>query len=180
MTSGPLPDPHARRRNAPTIPTTDLPAGGRVGRVPPLPRRIRLGPAGKAWWRWAWRTPQAAAWDGGGFLELIARRAGLEDDLAALERPAPPGDVGGFDPLFAKIAAALVAARTPVLREARELDDRLGLSPKGLAALRWRIVPLADVEAAGVADDLEARRQERWARAVAETPAPARRRKPST
>lgn len=28
----------------------------------------------------------------------------------------------------------------PVVREMREMDDRLGLSPKGLAALRWVIV----------------------------------------
>lgn len=108
---GPLPTPNPRRRNAPTIPTTSLPAGGRQGDPPesPLPLEAR----GLAWWDWAWSTPQAAAWDAGA-LYVIARRASLEDD-------------GGLAP----------ASR---LREMRELDDRLGLTPKGMAALRWRIV----------------------------------------
>jgi len=36
--------------------------------------------------------------------------------------------------------------QTPiVIREMREMDDRLGLTPKGLAALRWKIVPDDDL-----------------------------------
>lgn len=41
-------------------------------------------------------------------------------------------------------------------REIRELDDRLGLTPKGRQALRWEIVDdqyQADVPAGPVADD---------------------------
>jgi len=116
---GPLPNPNRRRRNAPTIPTTSLPAAGRKGAPPKPPRSIALGDAATAWWRWAWHTPQAAAWSKGD-LYVTARRAQLEDAMAE-------------------------SAPASILREARELDDRLGLSPKGMAALRWVII---DAEAA--------------------------------
>jgi hypothetical protein len=81
---GPLPSPNARRRNAPTIPTTNLPAAGRKGRPPRPPAGYRFGEAGEQWWKWAWRLPQAAAWDAGALYHL-ARRAQLEDDLDVLD-----------------------------------------------------------------------------------------------
>ena len=80
---GPLPDPNARRRNAPTIPTTNLPASGRHGPVPKVPKWVELGAAGKGWWAWAWKTPQAAGWSDGN-IPMVAQRASLEDDLASL------------------------------------------------------------------------------------------------
>lgn len=112
---GPLPKPAGQRRrnNPPTIPTTELPASGRAGSVPKPPRWIPLGPAGSAWWKWAWKTPQAAAWAPGHEVAL-ARRAALEDDVES--------------------------SRLPLVREMRELDDRFGLTPKGMAALRWQVV----------------------------------------
>lgn len=146
--AGPLPDPNRRRRNAPTIPTTKLPAGGRKGRAPAVPSWTSLSKAGRAWWSWAWSTPQAAGWGvGAGFESLVARRASLEDDLSALA--AVEGlDVGGllgaesFRELRAVIqrVASLATGRLQIFKEIRELDDRLGLTPKGLAALRWTIV----------------------------------------
>lgn len=105
-----------QRRNAPMVPQTNLPAAGRSGRAPALPAHVKLGKPGRAWWVWAWRTPQAAAWDAGS-LYVIARRAVLQDEV---------GNVDG---------APLLAC----MREMRELDDRLGLTPKGLVALRWTI-----------------------------------------
>lgn len=143
--SGPLPNPERRRRNAPAIPTTELPASGRAGAAPKVPSWVKLGKAGVAWWRWAWKTPQAAAW-ASGHEAFVAKRASLEDDLAALER------VDGLD--FAELAAldagevasavrrvaSLAAGRVTLLRECREMDDRLGLTPKAMAALRWRVV----------------------------------------
>ena len=115
---GPLPKPAGQRRrsNAPTIPTTNLPCRGRTGTVPRSP--IKLGPAAQAWWKWAWKTPQAAAWDVGN-ANFIARRANLEDLLATADDP---------------------KSELAVLREMRERDDRLGLTPKGRLALRWSIV----------------------------------------
>ena len=82
MARGPLPKPGARRRNAPTIPTTSLKADGRGVPAPDSP--YALGEAGAAWWEWAWALPQACAWDDGA-LYAVARRAQLEDDMVALE-----------------------------------------------------------------------------------------------
>ena len=147
---GPLPKPDDQRarRNAPTIPTTNLPVSGRSGPVPEPPSWVALGEAGLAWWQWAWRTPQAAAWSVGDEV-VVSRRASLEDDLAVQER------VDTIDLVLADIAdaetaaevraiigklAALATGRTTICREIRELDNLLGLTPKGMAALRWRIV----------------------------------------
>lgn len=148
---GPLPKPDDQRarRNAPTIPTTNLPAGGRDGDIPDPPQWIELREAGSAWWQWAWRTPQAAAWSVGDEV-TIARRASLEDDLAV------QGQVDTIDFVLADVAdaettrqvraiigklAAIATGRTAICREMRELDNLLGLTPKGMAALHWRIVP---------------------------------------
>lgn len=157
---GPLPNAQRRRRNAPSIPTTQLPAAGRSGPIPKPPKSHRLGDAGSVWWRWAWRLPQAAAWSAGD-LFVIARRAQLEDDVTTLAA------VEGLDldeVLAAEKAAevrlvvgrlaAIVTGRLAIVREMRELDDRLGLTPKGMAALRWSIVadetPQAEPSADGV------------------------------
>lgn len=149
MARGPLPVEGARRRNAPTIPTTNLPAGGFAGPIPKCP--YSLAKAGRGWWRWAWRTPQAAAWDDGA-LYFVARRAQLEDEHTIL------GEFGeGFDELHELLRGAddeavrsvefalgtlkrLATNATNLKREMRELEERLGLTPKALAALRWKVV----------------------------------------
>jgi hypothetical protein len=145
---GPLPTANPRRRNAPTIPTTNLPAGGYTGEIPDCP--YDLAAAGTAWWEWAWRTPQASAWDPGS-LYALARRAQLEDDVAAL------GFTDEFD-LTDLLAGADIEAvhrvefalatlkrsatgKLAIEKEMSALDDKFGLTAKGLAALRWTIVP---------------------------------------
>lgn len=147
MPRGPLPKPahQRRRRNAPTIPTTILPRAGREGRAPTCP--YKLDKAGRAWWRWAWKTPQSCGWDEVGHLYVVARRAQLEDDLHAVEASGLEltlDDV--LDPETCKAISAIVstlkrmaAGKLNVVREMREIDERLGLTPKGMAALRWEI-----------------------------------------
>lgn len=148
---GPLPTPadRRRRRNKPTIPTTSLPASGFAGPYPSPPEWVTLGTEGRAWWDWAWRTPMAAGWSTGHQV-MIARRASIEDDLAAIHV------VGGLDvaDLFdldpddrtlelewlIRRLHALATGKLALAREARELEDRLGLTPKGMAALRWTII----------------------------------------
>lgn len=143
---GPLPTPNPRRRNAPTIPTTSLPASGRSGKAPRVPSWVTLGKAGRAWWRWAWKTPSAAAW-GAGMENIVARRAALEDDLAAL------AEVEGLDLIevangenvmdarrVVSTVAQLATGRLQIMRHMVDLEDRLGLSPKAMAAMRWTIV----------------------------------------
>lgn len=146
MTPGPLPDPNRRRRNAPTIPTTNLPASGRIEPVPEPPEWVCLGEAGNAWWDWAWKTPQACGWSSGDDA-TIARRASLEDDIAAIAtcEGLDFADVLGAQTRTAvKNAigrlASLAIGRLNICREMRELDNLLGLTPKGMAALRWKIV----------------------------------------
>jgi len=150
---GPLPKPDRRRRNAPTIPTTALPAAGFAGPYPKPPSWATLGAAGKLWWHWAWRTPQAAAWSAGD-LDTLAHRAAMVDDLAAIEQ-VDTLDVAALlsidesertsqlDWLIRRLYA-LASGKLALLREAREIDDRLGLTPKGRLALRMSIV--ADAE----------------------------------
>lgn len=146
--AGPLPDPNARRRNAPTIPTTKLSAAGRTEDAPPIPEWVTLSKSGLAFWRWAWATPQALAWGTAvGMESWVARRASLEDDLAALNEVegldfgnlADTDNAREFREVISRVAA-LATGRLAILKEMREMDDRLGLTPKGMAALRWQIV----------------------------------------
>jgi hypothetical protein len=159
--TGPIPKAEGKkaRRNKPTIPTTLLPVSGRKGPIPTLPRSAGLGDRGKAFWRWAWRTPQASAWDDG-VVPFLIRRCQLEDDLDALG--------GGLDLLFdpvpldsADVAEWLKGIQSLVrllrrmaggslryMKEMTDLDDRLGLNPRALAQLRWTIVDDPPEEAA--------------------------------
>lgn len=167
----------ARRRNA-TIAMTRLPAGGREGKTPPWPllddvaltarrtvlkskaerlryelddaepgpRRSRLDrqvddldievetitlqlaaqrKLERALWRELWTTPQACAWE----------RLGWTRDVAQYVRWKVLGELGGLD----------------AAREARQLSDRLGLTPLAMLRLRWEIA----------ADEVAEQRQER-------------------
>lgn len=145
---GPLPTGNARRRNAPTIQSTMLPSGGRTKDPPKIPSWRRLGKAGRAWWNWAWKTPQSAAW-GPGVEDFVARRAALEDDLRTLEE-APTLDLAELldvdDGRELQLVEAVIrrlhglaGGRMSVMREMRELDNRLGLNPKALGELRWAV-----------------------------------------
>lgn len=154
MPRGPLPNPQSRRRNAPTIATTELPAEGRKGRAPAVPRGYALKATGRAWWNWAWKLPQATMWDDG-TRYFVARRAQLEDDLVALEHGEGfnledlvtefeddfKGQVklGKHIEFLIRRLKALAGGRVSVMKEMRELDNRLGLNPKALADLRWSI-----------------------------------------
>jgi hypothetical protein len=150
MARGPLPDPNARRRNAPTIPSTSLPAGGFDGDIPDPPESYTLLGPGAAWWTWVWRTPQAAAFDAGS-LYALARRASLEDDLFLLEQ-ADEFDLSDLLNIgeerealmrlefFIRKLKALAGGKMAILKEARELDKRFGLDPKAIAENRWQIV----------------------------------------
>lgn len=155
MPRGPLPKANTRRRNAPTIESTALPATGRKGRPPKCP--YTLAKAGKAWWKWAWGLPQAAKWDDGA-LYFLARRAQLEDELAILESFGEGASelydllAGADDEAIKRVEFALrtlkrhATGSITLMREMRELDNRLGLNPKALAELRWEIG--AEVDAA--------------------------------
>lgn len=146
---GPLPDPKRRRRNAPTIPTTNLPASGRKGDAPTVPAGVVLGKAGKAYWLWAWHTPQSAAWGvGQGFERIVARRAMLEDDLVALERCEEiEGLLEAVESSSRQVLQSLITrllglatGRLAVMQKMLDIEDRLGLTPKGREQLRWVVI----------------------------------------
>jgi hypothetical protein len=131
-----------------------------------VPGAYSLGEAGKSWWKWAWTTPQATGWDASA-LYTAARRASLEDDLAALELTAFDDledallELVGADGDDRRVRSAitdlefgvrrlkgLAGGRVGVMKEMRELDGKLGLNPKALAELRWTILAEEDTSAA--------------------------------
>lgn len=152
---GPLPNPQKRRRNAPTVPTTNLPATGRKGRPPKCPDGYKLGKVASAWWRWAWATPQATVWDRGA-LYVIARRAQLEDDLDSLalndELELVDLLAGADEEAIERVSYALdslkraATGKLAIEKEMRELDKVLGLTPKAMAELRWSIEDTTEEE----------------------------------
>lgn len=167
MSRGPLPTGEAARRNKPKIPTTKLPAAGYDGPVPSSP--LPLGEQGSAWWAWAWRTPQAAAWSDGD-LYFLAHRAQLEDDVAALDAEdfsvldevlaTPDEDAGKILGSLINRLKAMATGKASLMSRINDMDDKLGLSPKGTAALRWKVVD-EEGEAVGPAAPAAPRGRER-------------------
>jgi hypothetical protein len=92
--------------------TVKLPPEGRVGDAPEWPL---IGDAPQTWLD-LWVTPQAAAWERLGWTRVVARYVHI---LALCEDPD-------------SISAAL-------LSEARQMEDRLGLTPMSMLRLRWEI-----------------------------------------
>jgi hypothetical protein len=127
---------------------------------------VVLADAGARWWAWAWRTPQATKWDAGA-LYFVARRAVLEDHAAALDF----ADELDWSDLFSvgddearqRVEWALsllkrsATGELALMKEMRELDNRLGLNPKAMADLRWS-VEAADAPAAARRQSAEVRR----------------------
>lgn len=112
---GRIPKPGARQpnRGLGAAGIRRLPRAGRQGKPPawPLPEQTARE---AELWRRLWQTPCAVAWEELGWVDQVARYARVEA-LAEL------GDIR-------------------MLPEARQLEDRLGLSPIALLRLRWEIV----------------------------------------
>jgi hypothetical protein len=107
------PNPNAARRNArPGVEM--LPAKGREGEPPAWP----IGdphPMELALWRELWATPQAVAWERHGWTRVVARYCRCVIVAEGLDKDA--------------------------MSEARQLEDRLGLTPKAMRMLMWQIAP---------------------------------------
>lgn len=90
-----------------------LPAEGRKGEPPdwPLPDPLKLA----EWklWRDLWKTPQAVEWERQGWTRVVAR--------------------------YVRCALAAENLERDAMAEARQLEDRLGLSPKAMRLLLWTI-----------------------------------------
>lgn len=130
---GPLPKPdeERRRRNAPTIPTTDVPLSGYAGEVPEP--TVPLGDLARRFYDRAWRSSAAAAW--------LADEADTVAEWAGLK---------------AVVAAELAAGAAPqsaLLAQIKAREDALYLSPLARAKGRVRVVE-DELEADASAADL--------------------------
>lgn len=109
------PDGQKVTRTAPTFDWVSLPAAGRSGPPPPLPKGVTFTKATKDAWALLWKSPQATQWDQTG--RTMHTWAVLHADLLRGER-----------------------SPSSVSSEMRQIEDRHGLNPKALLQLRWRIV----------------------------------------
>lgn len=113
MPAAPKMDPV--RRNARVGPLR-LPAEGRDGAAPswPLSGAEDDDCDARRVWDELWATPQAVAWERLGWTRVVARYARLVIAAERLDKDA--------------------------MSEARQLEDRLGLTPKAMRLLLWEIV----------------------------------------
>lgn len=107
------PNPNAVRRNArPGVEM--LPAKGRPGDPPAWPLAMCSGAALELWAQ-LWATPQAVAWERHGWTRVVAR--------------------------YVLCALAAEELNKDAMSEARQLEDRLGLTPKAMRMLMWQVAP---------------------------------------
>lgn len=106
---------HRTPGNGPIRALVELPAAGCDLPVPPLPVGREWSKAERARWRELWRSPQATMWDDAAI--------GTVAVLVVYESA-----------IYAGQASAWQA------QEARYATDALGLTPKAMAALGWKIV----------------------------------------
>jgi hypothetical protein len=129
---GPLPNPNAIRRNAPTIPTTNLPVSGFSG---PIPEPIEdLDDMERRYFEWAWRQPAAAAWHSSD-VEVVAEWARLKAYATRCMRGEISKETATGRVITESVSSAVYAQITT-------REDRLMLSP--VARLKAR---------AGIVDD---------------------------
>jgi len=121
---GRLPSENPVRRNARVGPLV-LPAEGRRGLAPNWPLAGGASSAEATLWAELWATPQAVAWEHHGWTRVVAR--------------------------YVRCALMAEELEKNALAEARQLEDRLGLTPKAMRMLLWTIS----------ADDLAEKRAEK-------------------
>jgi len=100
------------RRNARIGPVT-LPAEGRAGLAPNWPLDGGAANAEAKLWAELWATPQAVMWETLGWTRIVAR--------------------------YVRCCLAAELLDRHAMAEARQLEDRLGLTPKAMRLLMWSI-----------------------------------------
>lgn len=101
------------RRNAKVGPL-QLPAEGRKGAPPKWPLSAKASVSETRAWRELWATPQAVAWQRLGWTRVVAR--------------------------YCRVMLAAEVLDKDAMAEARQLEDRLGLTPKAMRLLLWTVV----------------------------------------
>ena len=121
---------------------TELPAEGRQGPTPEWPFRGRP----PKYWEHVWTLPQAVEWERIGAEDIVARYVKLRTLV---------------------YRASLDEVKSSYLTELRYLEDSLGLTPKGMQSLRWRIAR-SDAEAESAPKRSSVRSRRARLRVVAE------------
>jgi len=103
------------RRNARVGPLK-LPKEGRQGPPPKWPLSVPMTEYEQQAWRDLWKKPQAVAWEQTNVVRAVARYCRI------------------------MVAAELPGAKVTLMAEARQLEDKLGLTPKSMRLLLWEIV----------------------------------------
>lgn len=113
---GRVPKAGSRHRGSDTLATTlvRLPAEGKKGRPPSWPLSVPSKDESAAW-KQLWHTPQAVEWYRLGWTRTVARYARV------------------------LIEAEKSGASAALLSEARQMEDRLGLTSMSMLRLRWAI-----------------------------------------
>lgn len=124
---GPPPKPAAQRRRRNSPASVQLPAEGRQGKVPALPGGSKMTAATRSWWQEIWRSPMAVLWVASD-VPVLVRLAKIVDQIERGE-----------------MSAAL-------LGEARQLEDRVGLTPLARRRLSWEISQSTPTPASGSAN----------------------------
>jgi hypothetical protein len=109
----PAPKVEPVRRN-PRVGPLKLPAGGRQGPPPDWPLSGELDAQLRRIWIDVWHTPQAVEWERLGWNRVVAR--------------------------YCLVLGAAEQLDMQALAEARQLEDRLGLTPKSMRMLLWQVV----------------------------------------
>lgn len=125
---GPAPKHASQRRRTNAAPGTILlPAEGRSGKAPKWP----LGLDEPASWSELWKLPQAVAWERLHLERVVARYAHI------------------------LTVAESADGSAAILGEARQLEDRLGLSAMSMLRLRWEVAEAqADTTTTGTVTSL--------------------------
>lgn len=116
---GPPPKHPSQKRRPSTSKLTQLPAEGRQGRAPKWPF-AESTPTERKLWGELWRTPQAVMWE----------RTHAHREVAA----------------YVRWSLAAEAGDLRAAPEARQLSDRLGLTPLALRRLEWEIVEATEAK----------------------------------
>lgn len=90
-----------------------LPAGGRQGLPPNWPLKPGASNDEAKLWAELWATPQAVEWERQSWTRVVAR--------------------------YVKFALMAEAGDDKMAAEARQLEDRLGLTPKAMRLLLWTV-----------------------------------------
>lgn len=108
-----------RRRRTPSAGFRLLPHEGREGPIPAWPIGTQTGDELEVWID-LWQLPQAVEWERLDYKRTVARY------------------------VRTVVAAEMPGADSKLLAEARQLEDRLGLTPRAMQTLRWETDEPAD------------------------------------